>query len=406
MQPEQMREPRADDASHGPLDGIRVVEITAAVVGPLAGQILGDMGADVIKVEAPEGDNTRLNGPTRSPRMAAIFLGLNRNKRSVVLDIATAEGREALMRLLASADVFITSMRRPAARRLGIDYASVAARNPRIVYAFSPGYRSDGPYADRPAYDDIIQGHAAVAGAAERASGEARYMPTDLSGKLCGYIMASSIAMALYARAASGVGQEVEVPMMENTVAFMLWEHLWGHNFVPPVTPIGYPRLFSPHRRPLKTKDGYLCVLVLTDAQWRRLFEVLELPALADDPRFATFDQRTLHIDALNALVAERIATRSTADWMLRLEEADLPYAPSNRLEDLPADSYLAETGFFEKFEHPSEGALMRTPVTVYFSDTPASVRLPQPRLGQHTEEVLGSLGYDAAQARALGGTR
>jgi len=386
----------------GPLAGMRVVEVASAIVGPLAGLILGDMGADVIKVETPEGDNNRLNGHARNPKMAAMFMGINRNKRSLVLDLKTAEGREALMRLLDTADVFISSMRRPAIKRIGFDYPAVKARNPRIVYAFSPGYRSDGPYGDRPAYDDIIQGHAGIAGTIERANGEARYMPTDITGKICGYIMASSIAMALYARAMTGKGQEVEVPMMENSVAFMLWEHMWGGAFEPPMGSIGYNRLFTPHRRPLQTLDGHICLLMITDAQWQRLFAVLDRAELASEPRFATLDQRTTHVDELYAIVAERIATRSSAEWITRLEAADLPYAPMNRLEDLPNDPYLQASGYFEQYEHPSEGQLIRTPITVFFSDTPASIRRAAPRLGEDSADILSELGYDSHTTQRL----
>ena len=397
---------QASAQPHGPLHGLRVVELASAIVGPLAGLVLGDMGADVIKVETPEGDNNRLNGHRRNPKMAAMFLGINRNKRSVVLDLKTPGGREALMRLLGSADVFISSMRRGAIKRIGFDYAALAERLPRLVYAYSPGYRSDGPYGDRPAYDDIIQGHAGVAGAIERANGEARYMPTDLTGKICGHILASSIAMALYARTQTGRGQEVEVPMMENSVAFMLWEHMWGGAFDPMPAPIGYNRLFTQHRRPLKTLDEHICLLMITDDQWKRLFAVIERQDLLSDARFTTLDQRTIHVDALYAIVRERMQTRTSAEWVAQLEAADLPYARMNRFESLMDDPYLQETGFFEVYDHPTEGKLRRTPVTIFFSDTPASIRRPAANLGEHTGEVLGEIGYDAAQAQRLGQTR
>lgn len=391
------------EAAQGPLHGMRVVEVASAIVGPLAGLILGDMGADVIHVETPQGDNNRLNGHARNPKMAAMFLGINRNKRSLVLDLNTPAGREALMRLLETADVFISSMRRKAMAKRGLDYASVAARNPRIIYAFSPGYRTDGPYGDRPAYDDIIQGHCGVAGAIERANGEARYMPTDLTGKLCGYILASSIAMALYERTISGQGQQIEVPMMENATAFMLWEHMWGHAFDPPAGPIGYNRLFTAHRRPLPTLDGHICLLAITDEQWKRLLEAIGLSQSVSDGRFASLERRTENVDALYEMVSRRFATLSTAEWIERLDAADIPCAPMNNLEDLPEDPYLKATGFFERYEHPTEGPLVRTPVTVHFSDTPARIRLPAPTLGQHSAEILGELGYDDMQAAEIG---
>ncbi|MGD9942570.1 MAG: CaiB/BaiF CoA transferase family protein, partial [Burkholderiaceae bacterium] len=333
-------------AAAGPLAGVRVVELASMMVGPLSAQMLGDMGADVIKVETPTGDQNRINGPTRSPGMAALFLTLNGSKRSLVLNLKEAAELEAMMRLLETADVFINNVRRDGIKRLGLDYETVAARNPRLIYIYVTGYRSDGPLRHRAAYDDCIQGHSGMTGIVERATGTVNYTPSVTVDKLCAYILASSVAMALYARTRTGRGQQVEIPMMENTTAFLLWENLWGATFDPPVSPIGYNRLFSPHRRPLKTLDGHLCLLVVTDKQWMRLFEVLERPDLAADPRFATLDQRAIHIDVLYAEVAACIAGRSTADWQRRLDEADLPNAPMNRLETLPDDPYLKKTGF------------------------------------------------------------
>ncbi len=391
---------------NGPLHGIRVIELATNTVGPLSAQILGDMGADVIKVETPDGDHNRINGPTRSPKMAAMFLGINRNKRSLVLDIKKPEGKQALMRLLKTADVFINNMRRDAIARLGFSYADLAAEHPRLIYAFGPGYRTDGPYCNRAAYDDAIQGHSGMAGIMARANGEVRYMPSVIVDKLCAHLVASSVAMALVARTRTGKGQEVQVPMMENTVAFLLWENMWDATFEPPVGTIGYTRLFTPHRRPLKTLDSHICMMVITDAQWRRLFAVLEVPELADDVRFSTLDQRAANIDELYGLVAARFAMRTTLDWQQRLDAADLPNAPMNRLEGLPEDTYLKQTGFFEHYDHPTEGRLVRTPITIRLSETPASIRRPPPRLGEHSAEVLAELGYDQASIRDLSKTR
>jgi len=390
----------------GALHGVRVIELATNTVGPLSAQILGDMGADVIKVETPDGDHNRLNGATRHPKMAAMYLGINRNKRSVVLNIKTAQGKAALLKLLDGADVFINNMRREAIERLGLGWSDVAPTRPRLIYAFGPGYRTDGPYRNRPAYDDAIQGHSGMAGIMARANGAVRYMPSVIVDKLCAHILASSVAMALVARTRTGRGQQVEVPMMENTVAFLLWENLWDATFVPPVGKIGYTRLFTPHRRPLKTADGHICMMVITDAQWVRLFDVLEHPELASDARFASLDQRAQHIDELYGIVADEFTRRTTSDWQVRLDAADLPNAPMNRLEDLPNDPYLKQTGYFEHYEHPSEGRLVRTPITIRLSETPASIRRAPPQLGEHSTEILTELGYSPEDIARLSAVR
>lgn len=390
----------------GPLHGVRVIELATNTVGPLAAQLLGDMGADVIKVEAPEGDHNRINGPARNPKMAAMFLGMNRSKRSLVLDIKKPEGREAMLRLISTADVFINNMRREAIERVGLLYAQIAADNPRLIYAFNPGWRLNGPYSNRAAYDDVIQGFSGMAGIMARANGTVRYMPSVVIDKLCGYILSSSVAMALYARTRTGKGQQVEVPMLENVVAFLMVENMWDATFDPPVGKIGYPRMFTSHRRPLKTRDNFICLLVITDDQWRRLFSVLEVPELASDPRFVSLDQRSAHIDELYEIVAAKIATRTTQDWQQRLDAADLPNAPMNRLEDLMNDPYLKQTAYFEHYQHPTEGMLVRTPITTRFSRTPASIPRPPPRHGEHSHEILKELGYGDAQIAQMSAVR
>jgi crotonobetainyl-CoA:carnitine CoA-transferase CaiB-like acyl-CoA transferase len=386
----------AASGATGPLSGIRVVDLTINVLGPVATQLMADAGADVIKVESPAGDQNRHIGPQRSPAMSALFLTMNRNKRSVVLNLKKPEAKKALFALAADADVFVHSMRPGAAERLGIDYATVRSHNRNIVYAYAPGYRPDGPYRERPAYDDVIQGESGIASMCARAFGEPRYFPTILADKFCGHVLACAISMALFNRERTGEGQEVVVPMLETVLSFNMFDHQWGAVFDPPDGGMGYNRLFTPHRRPYQTADGYMCIMASNDDQWHRLLLALDRPDLADDPRFAKLVDRARNIEALYASVTEAMRKRPNGEWHQRLTEADIPHAPVKNLEDLLTDSYLQETGFFRRFEHPSEGAMIAASNPMQFSRTPTSMRLPQPRLGEHSESVLKSLGFAA----------
>jgi crotonobetainyl-CoA:carnitine CoA-transferase CaiB-like acyl-CoA transferase len=387
----------------GPLAGIRVIDLTSAVLGPVATQILGDMGAEVIKIEPPLGDPVRPLGPSRHPGMGAYFLNINRNKKSVALDLKRPAAREALLRLAEIADVFVHNMRLGAAGRLGLDYAAIAARNPRIVYAAATGFRKDGVHRDRPSFDDVIQGESGLAALNGGPGGEPRYVPMAVCDKVCGYVLASAIGMALFARERTGNGQEVHVPMLETMVAFNLVDHLWHGVLAEPEKGLGYPRMLTPHRRPFPTKDGHICILATTDAQSRHLFEALDCPETADDERFSTLDRRTDNIDELYALIVERMRRRTTAEWRERLDHFDVPNGVVTDLEGLLADPYLADTGFFEHVEHPSEGKMLTMAIPVAFSATPGeSFRLPPPRLGEHTREVLGGLGYSDVEIEEI----
>ncbi len=386
----------------GPLAGIRVIDVTIAVLGPVATQILGDMGAEIIKVENPVGDPTRYLGPARHPGMAAYFLNVNRNKKSLVLDLTRPLAQAAMLRLAATADVFVHNLRPGAATRLGIDYPTLAAANPRLVYAWASGYRPDSAHRDRAAFDDVIQGESGLAALNKGADGEPRYVPMVVCDKVCGHVLAGAVGMALFERERSGMGQEVHVPMMETMSAFTLVDHLWHGVFGEPEKGLGYPRMLTPYRRPYATRDGHVCLLATTDRQWRNLFAAIERAELADDPRFSTIAQRTANIDELYTLLAEAMRGRTTEEWRARLDRFDIPNGGVNDLASLVADPYLRDTGFFQPLLHPSEGPTVTMAIPTSFSRSPGEVRLPPPRLGEHNAEILGELGYSAAEAAEI----
>jgi crotonobetainyl-CoA:carnitine CoA-transferase CaiB-like acyl-CoA transferase len=388
----------------GPLAGVRVIDLTINVLGPMATQILGDAGADVIKIEAPGGDPMRKLGPCRTQDMGTYFLNVNRNKRSVLLDLKRPEGKVALRRLLETADVFVHNMRIGAIERLGFGYEAVAALNPRIIYASATGFRRNSRHRDRGAFDDVVQGLSGIAAINAGPDGAPRYYPTVIADKFTGHTLASAISMALYARSNTGKGQQVHVPMMETMLAFNLIEHLWGATLRDPSLGLGYSRVTSPHRRPYATKDGYICLMAVTDDQWRRLYVAIGRPALIEDPRFATLHARSRNIDAVYGVLTEAMTERTTAEWLAILDEADIVNGRVNTIQDLLDDEYLAETGFFQPVEHPTEGAMTMMAVPVEFDETPASIRILPPTLGEHTDSVLAETGLGAEEiAKARG---
>ena len=386
----------------GPLSGVRVIDLTVAVLGPVATQILGDLGADVIKIEEPGGEMMRSIGPARHPGMAAYFLNINRNKKSVVLDLKRPRAQTALLRLATTADVLVHNMRPGAAERCGIAYGAVSAVNPRIVYAWASGYRPDSANRDRAAFDDVIQGESGFAVLNKDGDGSPRYAPMVIADKISGYVLAAMVGMALYARERTGHGQEVHVPMVDTMAAFNLVDHLWHGVFGEPEKGLGYPRMLTPHRRPYATTDGHVCLLATTDRQWRNLFGALGHPEFADDPRFDTIAHRTENIDELYTWLAGVMKTRSTAEWKARLDAADVPNGGVNDLMGVVRDTYLNEAGFFQPLDHPTEGRLVTMPFPVSFSDTALDQNLPPARLGEHTEAVLRELGYSAAEIAAI----
>jgi len=388
----------------GPLAGIRVIDVTSIVLGPYATQMLGDLGADVIKVESPRGDDTRWIGPSRTPGMGSYFANLNRNKRSIVLDLKQPPAKAALLRLVDTADVFVHNMRPGAAKRLGLDYVSLSPRNPRLIHASASGFRPGSTRAEAPAFDDLIQGMSGLASLNAGPDGAPRYAPTVLVDKLTGHMLASMIGMALFHRERTGQGQEVHVPMLETTLAFLLVEHLsWG-TLSEPERGLGYPRMVTPHRRPYPTKDGFISVIASSDAQYARLLTALGHPELIDDPRFASMAGRALNIDAVLSVLTEGLRARTTAAWLTILTEADIPCGNAASLGDLFSDDYLRDTGFFQPMQHPTEGLVTVPAIAPAFSASPPSVRRLWPALGEHTREVLREAGLADAEIEAIAG--
>lgn len=388
--------PPESNGARGPLDGVRVLDLTSVLLGPYCTRTLVDMGAEVIKVESPEGDPVRRLGPARSPGMGGTHLNLNRGKRSVVLDLKRDGARDAVLRLAATCDVFVHNMRPSAAGRLGLGYADLASAAPRIVYCAAPGFGTDGPYRDRPAYDDMMQAATGIAALQARDGEEPRYVATVLADKVTGLMAATGILGALHRQQATGVGGEVEVPMYETMASFLMVEHLYGEAFEPALGPLGYPRVTSPHRRPHATSDGHIGIMPYTDRHWEAFFRAAGRPDLAADDRFRDLAGRTEHIDALYEAVGALMRTRSTAEWLRVLHAADVPVADVADPADLLDDEHLRAVGLFESATHPTEGAVRTVRGPVRFGDDPGgtSARHAE-RLGQSTTEVLREAGLD-----------
>ena len=380
-------------ANTGPLAGIRVIDLTSVVMGPSCTQILGDLGADIIKVEHPDGDNTRWIGPARHEGMGALFMNNNRNKRSVVLDLKTDEGRERLLELVKTADVFVYNIRPQAVARLGLDYAAVAATNPGIIYAAAVAYGRDGPEAGRPVYDDIVQSAAGISDLFRRVDGAPRNAPVNLCDRVTGLYLTISVMGALYHRALTGEGQEIEVPMMETMSQFVLGDHMAGGLFTPPVGEMGYMRLLNRFRGPYPTKDGHICIVVYTDKQWHAFCDLVGDPGMINrDPEFANQTLRTKNAELAGEYIKKYMPSRTTAEWLEFCRKHDLPASPVNAIDELFEVPHLKAVKMFSEMEHPSEGPIKVARFPANFSRTPPSIRRLAPQLGEHTDEVLAEV--------------
>src|SRR5664279_2666283 len=388
----------------GPLDGFTILDLTTVLMGPYATQILADMGADVIKVESPEGDIVRQLGPGRTPGMGGMFLNANRGKRSIVIDLKQAQGRDALLRLAGKANAIVYNVRPQAMTRLGLGYEALAAANPAIVYVGLFGYGQSGPYAAKPAYDDLIQGASGVATLlATAGDGTPRYVPITMADRVVGLMAVNAIMGGLMHQLRSGAGQRIDVPMFESMTEFVLIDHLGGLTYDPPLDHGGYSRLLSRHRRPYRTSDGYICALIYNDKQWRSFAESIGRSEMLDEPRFASHAARHAHIDEIYEEVGRIFLGRSTAEWRELLERADIPVMPMHTLETILDDPHLNAVGFFKTIDHPVEGRIRQLQVPSTWSVSQPEPGGPAPTLGEHGRDILREAGFTADEIDRLG---
>ncbi len=382
----------ADTPAKGPLDGIRILDLTSFIFGPYATQILGDLGADVIKVEAPEGDRQRsVAKAAKNPEMGSIFMALNRNKRSVALDLKQERDRAKLLALVPDAQVFIHNVRTDAAQRLGLDHESIAKLNPSIVYVHCVGYGSDGPYAGRQAFDDLVQAASGASDLLPRVDGnpEKRLFPSYVADKVSSLHAAYAMLAALFHRERTGEGQFVEVPMFESFTSFLLAEHLAGATFEPPVSHMGYTPALTADRKPLKTKTGGIVVQSPSRAASAKFLELGGIPNAYKSERFVNAPDPKAKVAAYYAMLREAALAHTADEWMELGQEHNIPIMRANTLEEVLADPHLAAVDFFELREHPSEGAWRAMKPPVKFSKTPASIRHEPPRIGENTDQII-----------------
>jgi len=376
----------------GPLRGVKVLDLTTVVMGPSATQMLGDLGADVVKVESPAGDSMRWIGPWRHAGMGPLFLQGNRNKRSVMLDLKTPEGKASVLALAAVADVLVSNVRPQGLQRLGLDYDTVHQSNPGIIYCAAVGYGSGGPESGKAVYDDLMQAASGISGLFGAVDGTPRYAPINICDRVVGLHVVIAITSALHHRAMTGTGQFIEVPMFETMAQFVLADHMGGAAFTPPEGPMGYKRLMSRTRGPYPTSDGHISVVVYTNQHWRAFTKLVGCPDLLDtDERFASQESRTRYAEDIGRFLAGQLSTRTKAEWLVALQGIDIPACPVNGIEDLFVDPHLTEVGLFQQGEHPTEGAVTYCRFPIAFSETPASVRRFAPNLGEHNADVLAS---------------
>jgi crotonobetainyl-CoA:carnitine CoA-transferase CaiB-like acyl-CoA transferase len=383
------------------LKGIRIIDITAVILGPYAAQILGDLGADVIKIEPPEGDSMRPIAPLADTGLSHIFANTNRNKRSVCLDLKSEGGKAALRKLIPTGDVLIHNMRQDALDKLGFSFEAVRKIKPDIIYCAANGYGRDGPYAGRPAYDDVIQAASGVAGLFQLRDGDAKYVPSIVADKVTGLHLAYAVLAALLHKARTGeVPGYTEIPMFETMVAFAMTEHMGAASWGAPETK-GYARVVSPDRKPYRTKDGFIGVLPYSEDKWVKVLTEIGLVDVTTQAWFKNPTERSSRIGELYGMLTLALPARTTAEWCETFMRLDVPHSPVNTPSQLLHDPHLQAVNFFAPTfasETPMQRSL-RAPVL--FGGLEKSADAPPPALGEHTEAVLRSLGMTDAEIAA-----
>ena len=385
-----------------PLEGVRIIDASSILMVPYCTRLLADMGAEVIKVETINGDNTRYIGPSINNGMAAVFLNINRNKKSICVDLKTPEGRLIIYKLIKTSDVFVSNIRKAALEKIKLTHSDFEKLNPKIITANAVGFSSEGPYAGLPAFDDTIQAISGMAAYQGAYSNQPSYTSGATADKVTGIMLGMSIIGALFNREKNGKGIELEVPMMETMVDFTLVEHLYGFNFIPPKAPPIYPRQSSPNRRPYKTKDGYVAVLPYSDEQWLRFFKLVGKEEILKDSKFSSLKSRNENIDLLYHMLSEELTKQDTNYWLKSLKQSDIPAAKVNFPEEIFEDEHLQETNFFRETQHPSEGKLLYPKFPVEFKNTDNGETLHAPNLGENTKETLVGLGYSDFEIESL----
>ena len=377
-----------------PLKGIKIIDASSILMVPYCTRLLADMGAEIIKVETLSGDNTRYIGPSINKGMAAVFLNINRNKKSISVDLKSADGRLIIYKLIKKSDVFVSNIRKASLEKIKLTHSDFIKINPKIITANAVGFSSRGPYAGLPAFDDTIQAISGMAAYQETYSDQPSYTSGATADKVTGLMLGMSILSALFNREKNGEGTELEVPMMETMVDFTLVEHLYGYNFLPPKAPPVYPRQSSPNRKPYKTLDGYIAVLPYSDDQWLRFFSIIKKENILKDPKFCSLETRNQNIDELYKILSEELKKRNTSFWIKNLREQDIPATKVNFPKDLFEDEHLVRTNFFKVKDHPTEGKLLYPSFPVEFNEDETAESLHAPSLGENTQEILTDLGY------------
>jgi crotonobetainyl-CoA:carnitine CoA-transferase CaiB-like acyl-CoA transferase len=386
------------------LKGARIIDLTTTYLGPYATQWLGDMGADVIKIEALTGDVGRSPLPSRSPDMGAGFMNANRNKRSIAIDLKHPQGLDVVLRLVRNADAVVHNMRPKAAQKLGLGYDDLKKLNPSLVYCFSPGFGQDGPYADEPAYDDIIQAMCGLASLNADSSGAPRFLPSIIADKVVGLHLAFATATGLAHRFKTGEGTMIEVPMFESMVAFLLVEHLAGRSFSPPLGEPGYERLLAPNRRPYRTRDGYVAIMPYTTLQWTRFLECVGRDDLLAQDWIKDPVKRSANVNALYGVIADAAPQKTTAEWLALMDARDIPCGPVNRLTDLFEEPHLSAVGLFEATAHPTEGELRTIRSPFRATGVAQQPDRPAPTLGDSSGAILEEAGLSRLEMEGLFG--